>query len=86
MYLIQQMWWFLLLAFLLGTLLGYVLWRSCGRRHVQAGYERQHKEASARILALEKERGRFSTSAVEAEREVARLKSELDTVLKTLGA
>ncbi len=77
MYLVQQLWWFLLLAFLLGALLGYVLWRVCGRRHVQAGYERQHKDASARIALLEKERDRFSASALDAEREVARLQSEL---------
>jgi hypothetical protein len=44
---------------------------------VQAGYERQHKDASARIALLEKERDRFSASALDAEREVARLQSEL---------
>ncbi|HMN38639.1 MAG TPA: hypothetical protein PKD49_13145 [Hyphomicrobium sp.] len=78
MYLVQQLWWFMLLAFLLGTLLGYVLWRACGRRHVQSGYERAQKDAASRIASLEKERDRFSKSALEAEREVARLKSQLD--------
>jgi len=78
MYLVQQLWWFLLLAFLLGTLLGYVMWRTCGQRHVQSGYQRLQKDAEERISSLEKERDRFSNSALEAEREIARLKAELD--------
>ena len=74
MYLISQLWWCLLLAFLLGALVGYVLWRSCGRRRLQASYERQKKHLDRRIVSLEHERDRFSAAAVEAEKENARLK------------
>ena len=78
MYLVQQLWWFLLRAFLLGALLGYLMWRTCGQRHVQSTYQRQLKDASERIASLEKERAKFSASALEAEREVARLRAALD--------
>lgn len=77
MYLVSQLWWLLLLAFLLGALLGYVMWRACGRRRLQATYEREHKEMSARLSSLEHERDRISAAALEAEREGIRLKDAL---------
>lgn len=77
MYLVSQMWWLLLLAFLLGALLGYVMWRACGRRRLQASYERDHKDLQARLTALEHERDRFSAAALDAERESIGLKEAL---------
>ena len=77
MYLVSQLWLSLILAFLLGALLGYMMWRACGRRYMQAGYDRQSREMSARITALERERGQFSSAAMEAERENARLQEAL---------
>lgn len=79
MYLIAQIWWCLLLAFLLGAFVGYVLWRACGRRHMLAGYERQNKDLTQRVTSLAQERDRFSSAALEAEKEIARLKETLGT-------
>ena len=77
MYLISQLWWFLLLAFLLGTLLGYLLWRACGRRRIETHFERSNKELVTRLGALEQERSRFSGAAVDAEGDNVKLKSEI---------
>ena len=80
MYLVSQLWWCLLLAFLLGALVGYVLWRACGQRRMQASYERQSRELAARLTALQNERDRFSAAAVDGERENARLKEALQAI------
>ncbi len=77
MYLISQLWWFLLLAFLLGALLGYLLWRACGRRRIETHYERSNKELVSRLGALEQERSRFSVAAVDAEGDNAKFKAEI---------
>lgn len=53
MYLISQMWWYLLLAFLLGAFIGYMLWRTCNRPLLEAGFERSKKELLDRIAVLE---------------------------------
>lgn len=77
MYLILQLWWFLLLAFLLGALLGYLLWRACGRRRIETHYERSNKELVSRLGTLEQERNRFTGAAVDAEGDNAKLKAEI---------
>lgn len=77
MYLVAQIWWCLLLAFLLGAFVGYVLWRACGRRNMLAGYERQNKDLTRRVTSLEHERDRISSAALDAEKEVVRLKEAL---------
>jgi predicted nucleic acid-binding Zn-ribbon protein len=77
MYLISQLWWFLLLAFLLGALLGYLLWRACGRRRIETHYERSNKELVSRLGALEQERSRFSVAAVDAEGDNAKFRAEI---------
>lgn len=74
MYLVAQIWWCLLLAFLLGAFVGYILWRACGLRNMQAAYERRSKDLSQRVTTLEHERDRFSAAALEAEKEISRLK------------
>lgn len=82
MYLVAQIWWCLLLAFLLGAFVGYVLWRACGRRNMLAGYERQNKDMTRRVASLEHERDRFSSAALEAEKEVVRLKETLEATAR----
>ncbi len=86
MYLAAQIWWCLLLAFLLGTLIGYVIWRWCGHRRLQESYERQKKDLDRRLAALEHERDRFSASAVEAERDNARLKEAIQAIRQAPSA
>ncbi|MEQ1715737.1 MAG: hypothetical protein ABL907_07100 [Hyphomicrobium sp.] len=80
MYLISQLWWYLLLAFLLGALLGYVLWRACGRRRLQTNYDRMRRDLGGRVEALENERAHFSAAAGDIERENVRLKSDLKKI------
>ena len=53
MYLISQMWWYLLLAFLLGAFIGYLLWRICNRPLLESRFERSRKELLDRIAVLE---------------------------------
>jgi hypothetical protein len=77
MYLVAKFWWYLLLAYLLGALFGYILWRACGLRRLQAGYERMRHELTERVGALEHERSQFSAAAVDIERENVLLKAEL---------
>lgn len=86
MYLIAQLWWYLLVAFLLGALIGYIVWRACGRGRLQSSHERTRHELSARIAALEQERTKFSTAAVESEREAARLREDLQNLRQQGGA
>jgi NADH-quinone oxidoreductase subunit E len=62
MYLISQMWWYLLLAFLLGAFIGYLLWRTCNRPLLEAGFERSKKKLLDRIAVLEG--GRPSTAGL----------------------
>ena len=40
MYLMAQLWFLLLIAFLLGALCGCLIWRACGVRRIAADYER----------------------------------------------
>ena len=84
MYLVSQMWWLLFLAFLVGLLVGYVLWKACGHRRIASSFERSRQEMASRIAALEQERRKFADTAVEAEGSrnrlqnmVARLETEL---------
>lgn len=74
MYLVAQLWWLLLMAFIFGAFIGYVVWKACGRPRVEEQYRRESKELTGRIVALEQERDRISAAALEAEREIARLK------------
>lgn len=86
MYLIAQLWWYLLVAFLLGALIGYVVWRACGRGRLQSSHDRTRHELGARISALEQERTKFSSAAVESEREAARLREELQALRQKGGS
>lgn len=77
MYLVSQLWWFLLLAFLLGALVGYLLWRACGRHFLLAEHEREKAEFNRRIAVLEQARDRLSAAARDDEQELARLREAL---------
>lgn len=56
MYLITQVWWFLLIAFLLGVLIGYFVWRVCSRPALEARFELSRKDMADRLTLLEAER------------------------------
>ena len=77
MYLISQLWSYLALAFLLGALLGYLLWRWCGRPSIESQHERQRKDLTSRLGLVEQERSKFTDAAKQAEAESAKLRAEL---------
>ena len=56
MYLLSQVWWYLLLAFLLGVTVGYLVWRLCSRPMIEARYERSRNDLTERLAWLETER------------------------------
>lgn len=86
MYLIMQVWWLMVMAFLIGALVGYVVWRACGRRQVLAEFERQKKDLRQRLGSAENERDQFQSAALDAEKEVARLASLVKAVSKPAAA
>jgi NADH-quinone oxidoreductase subunit E len=53
MYLISQIWWYLALAFLLGALIGYLLWRLCNLPLLESRFERSRKDMAARLAMFE---------------------------------
>ena len=85
MYLISQLWSYLALAFLLGALLGYLLWRWCGRPRLESQYDRQRKDLTARLGLMEQERSKFTGAAMQAEAENAKLRSELSGLRTAAG-
>ncbi|MBK9078807.1 MAG: hypothetical protein IPL91_06575 [Hyphomicrobium sp.] len=60
MYLLTQVWWYLLLAFLLGALIGYLLWRMCSRPMLEARFEQSRKAMADRLALLEEEHARLA--------------------------
>ena len=68
MYLLSQIWWYLLLAFLLGALIGYLLWRLCSRPMIESRYERSRKDMAARLATLEAERAHYADAVESAKR------------------
>ncbi len=82
MYLITQIWLYLLLAFLLGALIGYLIWRTCNRPLIEARFERSRMDLVARAGHLEDERARFTGAGIAAESESSRLRTEV-AALKT---
>ena len=60
MYLLTQLWWYLLLAFLLGVLIGYFIWRVCSRPALEARFAQSTKDMSDRLVPLETERAAFA--------------------------
>lgn len=85
MYLISQLWSYLALAFLLGALLGYLLWRWCGRPRIESQYERQRKDLISRLGLLEEERNKFTGAATQAEAENGKLRAELARIRASAG-
>lgn len=59
MYILSQVWWYLLLAFLLGALIGYLLWRVCSKPMLESRFERSRQDMAARLVALEAERAQW---------------------------
>ncbi len=80
MYLISQLWWYLTLAFLLGALIGYLLWRMCNRPLLESRFERSRHEMASRLKALEAEAGRTLGAAAPSDNEAAKLRSELQAL------
>jgi predicted flap endonuclease-1-like 5' DNA nuclease len=62
-YLLAQIWWLLLLAFLLGALVGYVVWRACGLPRLRSEGATGRRELLDRIEALEKDNLRLTAEA-----------------------
>lgn len=61
MYLVAQVWWYLLIAFLLGVLIGYFIWRVCSRPAIEARFEQSRKDMADRLALLEAERAAFAS-------------------------
>lgn len=80
MYLISQLWWYLTLAFLLGALIGYVLWRVCNRPQIESRYERSRSDLLKRIALLE---GAAAPGGQEQPSDITR---ERDTAIAELKA
>ncbi|MEQ1671608.1 MAG: hypothetical protein ABL893_12170 [Hyphomicrobium sp.] len=59
MYILSQVWWYLLLAFLLGALTGYLIWRVCSKPMLESRFERSRKDMAARLELLEAERAQW---------------------------
>lgn len=59
MYLLTQIWWYLLIAFLLGVLIGYFIWRVCSRPALEARFAQSHKDMADRLALLEAERAKI---------------------------
>lgn len=77
MYLISQLWWYLSLAFLLGALTGYLLWRFCNLPLVESRFERSRREISSRLAVLEDEKAHLAKEEQSSESALARLDADL---------
>ncbi|MGL4396837.1 MAG: hypothetical protein ACRCS9_09885 [Hyphomicrobium sp.] len=85
MYLISQLWWLLALAFLLGALVGYFLWRACGRRFVVSDLERRQRNLQESLAAAEAERRHFMHIAGTAETERSGLLETIESLKASLA-
>jgi uncharacterized membrane-anchored protein YhcB (DUF1043 family) len=65
MYILTQVWWYLLLAFLLGALVGYLIWRVCDKPMLQSRFERSRKVMADRVAFLEAERDQHAGAATD---------------------
>ena len=80
MYLISQLWWYLSLAFLLGALLGFLLWRMCNQPLLESRFERSRGDMAKRLALLEDERHKHAEAGSASTSDVAKLRSELAAV------
>lgn len=82
MYLISQLWWYLSLAFLMGALLGYLLWRLCSRPVIESRFERSREDMRKRLTLLEEENHRLISGEGVAGggSDLAALRSELAAI------
>lgn len=63
MYILTQVWWYLLLAFLLGAAVGFFIWRVCSRPMLESRFERSRKDMADRLAFLEAERDQYAGAA-----------------------
>ncbi len=80
MYLLSQLWWYLLLAFLLGALVGFWIWRMCSRPMLESRFERSRSDMASRLSLLEVERASYTggdSGAGDKSAELLKLRSEL---------
>lgn len=54
MYLIGQIWWLLLIAFFIGALAGYLVWRGCARPRLESRFAREKLELADQVRHLER--------------------------------
>jgi predicted flap endonuclease-1-like 5' DNA nuclease len=86
MYLLTQIWWSLLLAFLLGATVGYLLWRICSRPMLESRFERSRTDMASRLSLLEDERANFMADEHAAGGdEVDKLRTELAALKASLA-
>lgn len=92
MYLIAQLWWYLLLAFLLGAVLGYLLWRFCGRRAMEHRFSAAAQAQSSKLqldLSASETRAKSeiqslaSGDALRLTAEVTKVRTETETLWRT---
>ena len=79
MYLLSQLWWYLLLAFLLGALVGYLFWRMCFRPLLENGFNHKNRELNYKLSLLEKERSQSSNSGSASIADTSTFKADLAT-------
>lgn len=89
MYLLSQLWWYLLLAFLVGVLVGYWIWRMCSRPMLESRFERSRSDMASRLSLLEDERASYTggdTGAGDNSAELSKLRSELAALKQRAAA
>jgi predicted flap endonuclease-1-like 5' DNA nuclease len=75
-YLVAQIGWLLLIAFLLGALIGYAVWRACGVPWLKSESTAQRRALEDRVAALEWENVVLERAATSAEAAVGKLEAE----------
>lgn len=86
MYLTLQIWWLLVLAFLLGALFGYLIWRACASPRLKSQSGLARAEFEDRIRNLETQNVRLAALAATAEAAVRRADGERDAAFSTRAA
>jgi NADH-quinone oxidoreductase subunit E len=77
-YLVLQIWWLLLLAFLLGAIFGYLIWRACALPRLKSEGAVETAQLEDRVRGLETQNVRLGNLAADAEATARRLQAECD--------